>query len=192
VGIGLTLVRRLVELHGGTVTAHSDGPGRGSEFVVRLPALHGPHPGAGPGPADEGGAPWAAPPRRVLVVDDNQDAADSLALLLRLAGQDVRVAYDGHVALAVVAEFRPALAFLDIGMPGMDGYELADRLRRVADLRGLTLVALTGWGQEEDRRRSRAAGFDLHLTKPVEPAALRAVLTDPSRGVRGPPKSSSG
>jgi CheY-like chemotaxis protein len=142
--------------------------------------LHGPHPGAGETTADEGGTPWAAPPRRILVVDDNRDAADSLALLLRLAGQEVRVAYDGPAALAVAAEFRPALAFLDIGMPGMDGYELAGRLRRVADLRGLTLVALTGWGQEEDRRRSRAAGFDQHLTKPVELAALRAVLTDPS------------
>jgi CheY-like chemotaxis protein len=112
----------------------------------------------------------------VLVVDDNHDAADSLAVLLQMGGQDVRVAYDGPSALAVAGEFRPVLAFLDIGMPDMDGYELALRLRGRPDLGGIRLVALTGWGQEEDRRRSAAAGFDQHLVKPVEPDALAAVL----------------
>jgi PAS domain S-box-containing protein len=175
VGIGLTLVKRLTELHGGRVEAHSEGPGRGSEFVVRLPAAaeqdRGGEPPAGQRPED------ATPHRRrVLVVDDNTDAADSLALLLRLAGQDVRAAYDGPSALALAGEFRPELVFLDIGMPGMDGYEVARRLRQQPGVDGLTLVALTGWGQEEDRDRSREAGFDLHLIKPVEPGALDRLL----------------
>jgi CheY-like chemotaxis protein len=174
VGIGLTLVKRLAELHGGSVAAHSPGLGQGSEFVVRLPAT-----------ADRGGEGERAsgrregnawPRRRVLVVDDNQAAADSFALLLRLAGQDVRVAYDGPQALAQAGGFRPALVFLDIGMPGMDGYEVARRLRGERELRGVVLVALTGWGQEEDRRRSAEAGFDHHLVKPVEPKALDGLL----------------
>ncbi len=178
VGIGLTLVKRLVELHGGSVAAHSEGPGRGSDFVVRLPAARaaGERP-AGPAP---GGAAPAPPRRRVLVVDDNPDAADSLALLLGLAGQEVRAAYDGPSALARAGDFRPQMVFLDIGMPGMDGYEVARRLRRQAGPNGVVLVALTGWGQDEDRRRSEEAGFDRHLVKPVEPEALEAILADPA------------
>jgi PAS domain S-box-containing protein len=174
VGIGLTLVKRLVELHGGRVEAHSAGPGQGSEFVVRLPAA------SERGERGEGAAAGSEAPRvprrRVLVVDDNPDAADSFALLLRLAGQDVRTAYDGPSALARAEEFRPELVFLDIGMPGMDGYELARRLRAHPDLEGVGLVALTGWGQEEDRRRSQEAGFDRHLVKPVEPKMLGELL----------------
>jgi two-component system CheB/CheR fusion protein len=172
-GIGLTLVRRLVEMHGGTVTAHSDGPGTGSEFVVRLPAQRA----AADVAQGNGAAPAAVlPRRRVLVVDDNADAAESLALLLRLEGQDVRVAGDGPAALQAAAAQRPDVVFLDLGMPGMDGYEVCARFRREPDLAGVTLVALTGWGQDEDRRRSHAAGFDRHLVKPVGVEALREVL----------------
>jgi PAS domain S-box-containing protein len=181
VGIGLTLVRRLAEMHGGRVEARSPGLGGGSEFVVRLPELGSRESGIGnrEKPSDLlSDSPFPTPdsPVRVLVVDDNQDAADSLALLLRLSNHEVRVAYDGPAALDLAKEFRPALAFLDIGMPGMDGYDLARLLRQQLGQEGTLLVALTGWGQEEDRKRSVAAGFDHHLVKPVEPEALREVL----------------
>ncbi len=176
-GIGLTLVRRLVELHGGTVGAHSRGSSQGSEFVVRLP-VQAPEGAAPPDGAEEHPAPAAAvPSRRVLVVDDNEDAAESLAVLLRLEGQEVRVAFNGPEALELAAVFRPEVVFLDIGMPGMDGYEVARRLRALPQLGEVVLVAQTGWGQEEDRRRSREAGFDQHLVKPTDPAALRSLLT---------------
>jgi PAS domain S-box-containing protein len=181
-GIGLTLVKRLVELHGGRVEAHSSGIGHGSEFVVRLPALTDPREArrvATPETADV----VALPGRRVLVVDDNGDAADSLAMMLRLAGQDVRVAYDGTSGLTQAEAFLPELVFLDIGMPGMDGYEVARRLRGEPRLRGVILVALTGWGQDEDRRRSHDAGFNYHFVKPIEPAELEKVLkTLPDQG----------
>jgi CheY-like chemotaxis protein len=177
-GIGLTLVRRLVEMHGGTVTAHSEGPGKGSEFVVRLPALLPKQPLRGARTVGEGGeAVGAAPRRRILIVDDNVDAAESLALLLRLEGHDVRVTYDGPAALAAVEAEPPDLVFLDIGMPVMNGYEVARRLREQPGLESLVLVAMTGWGQDEDRRRSQEAGFDHHLIKPVEPEALHKLLT---------------
>jgi PAS domain S-box-containing protein len=176
-GIGLTLVRRLVEMHGGSVTAHSDGPGKGSEFVVRLPALSPKQPTPGGQPAGKGGeSVGAAPQRRILVVDDNVDAAESLALLLRMEGHDVRVAHDGPAALAAVEAEPPDLVFLDIGMPVMNGYDVARRLRQRPGLGRLVLVAMTGWGQEEDRRRSQEAGFDHHLVKPVEPEALHKLL----------------
>jgi two-component system CheB/CheR fusion protein len=174
VGIGLTLVKRLVELHGGTVEAHSAGLGRGSEFLVRLPAWSEARPGETIAPSS--GAASALPPTRVLVVDDNRDAADSLAEWLRMAGHDVRVAYNGPTALVQAEDLRPALVLLDIGMPGLDGYEVARRLRRMPGGQAMRLVALTGWGQEEDRRRSREAGFDHHLIKPVEPAAVQQFL----------------
>jgi two-component system CheB/CheR fusion protein len=174
VGVGLTLVKKLVELHGGRVEAASAGPGRGSEFVVQLPALADERDGERPrGP---GGTAAPLPCRRILVVDDNRDAADGLALLLRLAGQDVRAAYDGPSALAQARDFQPALVFLDLGMPAMDGYEVAWRLRQEPGLGGVRLVALTGWGQAEDRQRSKQAGFDHHLVKPVEPDTLEKVL----------------
>src|SRR6185503_2176173 len=175
VGVGLTLVRRLVELHGGTVQARSPGPGQGSEFIVRLPAARdviGPE----ERPAAEDETFVAGPSRRILVVDDNQDAADSLAAVLSMAGHEVRVAYGGEAALALASEFRPVLVFLDIGMPGMDGYQVARRIRQPPGGDEVVLVALTGWGQEEDLRRSREAGFDHHLVKPVEPATLQKIL----------------
>ena len=179
-GIGLTLVRRLVEMHGGSVTAHSDGPGQGSEFVVHLPAL----------PEDRKEeflrkqaddkqvvAPTAR--RRILVVDDNVDAAESLAVLLRLEGHEVRVAPDGPAALAAAQADPPEMVVLDLGMPGMDGFEVARRLRGQPGSDGVLLVALTGWAQEEDRRRCYEAGFDGHLPKPVEWDALRQFLAHP-------------
>jgi CheY-like chemotaxis protein len=176
-GIGLTLVRTLAEMHGGGVTAHSEGPGKGSEFVVRLPVAPD---SDGCLPAGETGsaapAPEVPPGLRILVVDDNRDAADSLALLLRLWGHEVRTSYDGPTGLKEAGSYFPQLVFLDIGLPGLDGYEVARRLR--GELGGeLRLVAMTGYGQEEDRRRSREAGFDLHLVKPVDTNCLQEVVT---------------
>jgi PAS domain S-box-containing protein len=179
-GIGLTLVRSLVEMHGGTVTAHSEGPGKGSEFIVRLPAFSQKQQVSGTRAAGAGSEPVVtAPQRRILVVDDNVDAAESLALLLRMEGHDVRVAHDGPGALAAVEADPPDLVFLDIGMPVMNGYEVAQRLRQRPGLENLLLVAMTGWGQKEDRCRSQEAGFDRHLVKPVEPDALRQLLARP-------------
>jgi PAS domain S-box-containing protein len=174
-GIGLALVRGLVELHGGSVEARSAGPGRGSEFTVRLPVAKTPvqsrqELSAGGGKADAG------PKRRILVVDDNRDAADSLAMMLRLAGHDIRTAHDGLEAVQAAATFRPDVALLDIGMPKMNGYEAARHIRQQPWGREMLLVALTGWGQEEDKRRTFEAGFDHHLTKPVEPTALENLL----------------
>ncbi len=173
-GIGLSLVQTLVTMHGGTVHVHSEGLGQGSEFTVRLPIATG--------VVATNGSPTAvpdpAPPRRrIMIVDDNQDAAETLArLLTRLYQQDVRVAYDGASALDLAASFRPEVVLLDIGLPGMDGYEVARRLRSSPDLGPLTLAALTGWGQDHDRARSRAAGFDHHLVKPVEIDSVRQLL----------------
>jgi PAS domain S-box-containing protein len=172
-GLGLTLVHRLVELHGGTVSAHSDGPGAGCEFTVRLPAA-----AARPAPSAPSGAAGPAAeqrPLRVLVVDDNEDATETLTDLLELWGHGVRTAHDGRAALAAAEEYAPDVVLLDIGLPGMDGYEVAVHLRSRPEC-AARLVAVTGYGQEEDRRRSREAGFDLHLTKPVDPEELKRVL----------------
>ena len=177
-GIGLTLVKSLVEMHGGIVEVHSDGPDQGSEFVVRLPVLSRDGKSEVPSTPEPHGEPTPAPlVCRLLVVDDNRDAADSLAILLRLIGQEVRVVYDGPTALEAARAEQPEVAFLDIGMPGMDGCELARRFRQEAALRHVTLVALTGWGQEEDRRRSQEAGFDHHLIKPADLDTLRELLS---------------
>jgi PAS domain S-box-containing protein len=173
-GLGLTVVRKLVELHGGTVTAHSEGPGKGSEFVVRLPGVLDT---SAPAAAEAApGAGRAARARRVLVVDDNADAADSLAQLLRMQGHDVRVAYNGPEALAAAEEYRPEVVVLDIGLPGMSGYEVAGRLRQNPKFGRTLLVAVTGYGQQSDRRKSHDAGFDEHLVKPVDPHALQQAL----------------
>jgi PAS domain S-box-containing protein len=174
-GIGLALVRSLVMLHGGSVEAQSAGHGRGSEFVVRLPLREG---AAAALPADVEPVALAdgRPPPRVLVVDDNRDAADSLANLLGSLGAEVRIAYDGHAALAAVAEHPPHIVLLDLGMPGMDGFEVARRLADRPQRGEFRLVALTGWGQQTDRERTRKAGFDDHLVKPLQLPLLRALL----------------
>jgi CheY-like chemotaxis protein/two-component sensor histidine kinase len=177
-GIGLGLVKTLVEMHGGTIEAHSQGPGTGSEFVVRLPVLmEAQRDGERPTLTFRSSPPGQPPRRRILVVDDNEDAAASLAKLhRRLYGQEVEVAHDGPSALEIASEFRPEVVLLDIGMPGMDGYEVARRLRSRPEFATTLLVALTGWGQDSDRQKSREAGFDHHLVKPVDPEALRDLL----------------
>jgi CheY-like chemotaxis protein len=176
-GIGLTLVKNLVEMHNGIVQARSEGLGHGSEFVVKLPlvaqALRGDNAPEGGRQADQQPPPSG---KRLLVVDDNQDAADSLAMLLRLQGHEVRVAYSGMAALEMTKTYSPDVVFLDIGMPGMDGYEVARRLRQTPGLGNVMLAALTGWGQQEDRRRTGEVGFDHHLVKPPEPAAVEGIL----------------
>lgn len=171
-GIGLTLVRRLVEMHGGTVQAFSKGPGHGSEFVVRLPTCAAVATPSGPHPSES----QSAMQLRILVVDDNVDAAESLGLLLRIQGHEIQTAHDGADALRLASVFRPDVVLLDIGLPRLDGYEVARRLRKDDNTRRCLLVAMTGYGQEEDRRKSRAAGFDLHIVKPVHPDAVREIL----------------
>ncbi len=177
-GIGLTLVKSLVELNGGHVEVSSDGPGAGSEFIVRLPLIVDaveqqmlPAQSQAPRQVD------AKESRRILVVDDNVDAAEGLARLLRLAGHDVQSCHDGASALAAVETRLPEFVFLDLGMPGMDGLEVARRLRQRPDATALMLVAVTGWGQEADRRRTAEAGFDRHLVKPVDADELRGLLS---------------
>jgi CheY-like chemotaxis protein len=182
-GIGLTLVRTLVELHGGTVVAKSDGAGRGSEFVVRLP-LGVELASKRDGVREETDSVFAL--HRFLVVDDSRDAADSLALLLESLGANVHTATDGPAALDELDTYRPSVMLLDIGMPGMDGLEVARRARQRSDGRDLTVIALSGWGQDEDRRRSRDAGVDYHMVKPVDLDELGRLLTalGPSRSSR--------
>jgi PAS domain S-box-containing protein len=171
-GIGLALARRLVEMHGGTIDAHSDGAGRGSAFTIRLPIMKA--------DAARGRAAVRRPAEtldglRVLVVDDSRAAADSMAMLVRSLGAEARAVYDGASALAAVAESAPAIVLLDIGMPRMDGYEVCRRIRLDHGSR-IALVALSGWGQEKDKRLALEAGFDLHLTKPADPAKLREAM----------------
>ena len=172
-GIGLALVRGLVHLHGGRIEAHSAGPGQGSEFVVRLPLGNAPV----SRPAVQATPPAPLTPLRVMVVDDNRDAALSLAELLELGGHQVEVAHSGEAALALAQQFAPQLCLLDIGMPGMNGYELAERLR-AAHGTTMRLAALTGWGQQEDKRQAMKAGFDHHLTKPIDGPALEDLLAE--------------
>ncbi len=175
-GIGLYLVKRLVEMHGGRIDVRSDGPGKGSEFMVRLPVVL---PRLLLPPADDG-APPAIPTSnlRIVVADDNQDAADGLSALLTMMGNEVRTVYDGEAAVQAAGEFDPHLMLLDIGMPRLNGLEAARAIRRQQRRRNVILVAVTGWGQDEDRRKSREAGFDLHLVKPVDPQVLMKMLAE--------------
>jgi PAS domain S-box-containing protein len=173
-GIGLSLVRSLVEMHGGSAEARSDGLGHGSEFTVRLPLATTQRSEAAPEDGRARSEP--SPALRVLVVDDNRDAADSLRIFLELLSADVTVAYDGESALEAIRLCRPSIVVLDLGMPGLDGYTVAERVRADPLLRHVTLIALTGWGQEENRRRTREAGFDHHLVKPVDLDRLQALL----------------
>ncbi len=171
-GIGLSLVRSMVDLHGGSVSAASAGPGLGSTFTVRLPLAVAAAPAEEPAPAP----PAAVHKVRVLVVDDNRDAADTLSALLDLLGHNAQVANDGRAALDAMQDFRPQVVFLDIGMPGMNGYEVAEAIRNDRRFDQPLLVALTGWGGEDDRQRTSAAGFDLHLTKPVDLGEIEKML----------------
>jgi signal transduction histidine kinase/ActR/RegA family two-component response regulator len=178
IGIGLTLVRRLVDLHGGAITVHSGGLEQGSEFIMRLPAL--------PREIDNKETPateapslldaGVSPSRRILVVDDNVDAAETLAMLMRLSGHEVQTAHHGLAALEVARIFRPEVVLLDIGLPRLDGYEVARRLRQMPDIANALLVALTGYGQDDDRRRSQEAGFNVHLVKPLDLHKVQELL----------------
>jgi len=179
-GIGLTLARSLVEMHGGTIEARSPGLGQGSTFTVRLPRAA---PGALPEEPDN--QRDVAGGLRVLVIDDNRDSADSASEVLRLLGNQVETAYGGAGGIALSARFRPHMVLLDLAMPGMDGFEVRRRLCEQAAAPGPFLVAMTGFGNEEDKRRTRAAGFDAHLTKPVELDALVALLNE-ARSRLGP------
>ncbi|HWA98935.1 MAG TPA: response regulator [Pirellulales bacterium] len=173
-GVGLTLARRLVEMHGGTIEAHSAGLNMGSEFIVRLPLIS--QSVSVPRSESEPSARPAAASRRVLVVDDNEDGAKTLAMMLRVMGHEIRTAHDGVAALEVAEVFRPEVILLDIGMPRMDGYEACRAIRQKPWASSIRIVALTGWGHEEDRRKTRDAGFDDHLTKPVDSEVLIGVF----------------
>jgi CheY-like chemotaxis protein len=172
-GIGLTLVRRLVEMHGGRIEARSDGPGKGSEFIVRLPVVV------------EASIPQQEDARtegdrkstlRILVVDDNRDNADSLSMMLKMMGNETQTAYDGEEAVAVAVEFLPNVVLLDIGLPKLTGYEVCRRIREQPGGKELVIIAQTGWGQEDDRQRTHEVGFDHHMVKPVDPQALMKLL----------------
>jgi signal transduction histidine kinase/ActR/RegA family two-component response regulator len=179
-GLGLAIVRSLVELHGGTVSVHSEGLGRGSEFVVNLPLAVQRAPAADehPGPAPEVSLREDSHVVRLLIVDDNQDAAELLTELLDSKGYVTRMAVDGLAGLEAARAFRPHIALLDVGLPVMDGYELASRIRQVPALQGIKLIAITGYGQDADRRRAHGAGFDVHLVKPIEPGQLLRVIRE--------------
>jgi CheY-like chemotaxis protein/nitrogen-specific signal transduction histidine kinase len=178
-GVGLALARRIAEAHGGSLSAHSEGEGKGAELTLRLPLRDK---AKGRSRAAKRPPAGAMVPRRILVVDDNVDAAVSLELLLKALGHEVRAAFDGSQALRMEAEFHPDVVLLDIGMPGLDGYEVARRLRALRheqrDEQPLRIIAVTGWGQEADRSRSREAGFDVHLVKPVDPNLLTRVINN--------------
>jgi PAS domain S-box-containing protein len=175
-GVGLTIVKRIAELHGGNVSARSEGPGKGSEFTVSFPALPSPVPPPRNTPEIQSGSPRSS---RILVVDDNVDSASGLSRLLGLLGMDIRTAHDGLTAIAEAVVFRPEFILLDIGLPGMDGYQVASQLRRDG-LTDSVIIAVSGYGQEQDRRRSREAGFDHHLVKPIDYDALVTLIGQPT------------
>ncbi len=187
-GLGLTLVKRLVDLHGGTVTASSDGPDQGSEFVVRLPAL------ASPPDVPEPAAPAAVAlgSRRIVIIEDHADARESLRLLLETDGHQVEDALDGLSGMEKVLTLKPDIAFVDVGLPGLDGYAVARAVRAAPGGEAVYLVALTGYGRPEDRRRAMEAGFDLHLVKPVDEASLLAALTHAAAARRTPAADPAG
>jgi CheY-like chemotaxis protein/two-component sensor histidine kinase len=174
-GIGLTLVRQLVELHGGTVTAQSDGPRKGSEFIVRLPIAAA---AAGHAIAPQAPTPSVPSKRRVLVVDDNKDSGDTLCILLRARGDEVRTARDGLEAIDVAGEFQPEIILMDVAMPRMNGYDATRQIRQLPCGKDVFIVALTGWGQIDDVRQSTEAGCSAHLVKPIDFTALERLLAN--------------
>ena len=175
-GIGLALSKGLVALHGGTIEVKSAGVGQGSEFIVRIPMRN-----LAASPRVDPDQPEVKPSvrRRILIADDNRAAAESLAMLLQMEGHDVQVTYDGQQALDTFSAMQPEIALLDIGMPKVNGYEVARQMRRTANGRAVTLIAVTGWGQDSDRAKATAAGFDYHFTKPVELDRLTELLRSP-------------
>jgi CheY-like chemotaxis protein len=173
-GVGLALVRGLLELHGGRVEARSEGLGKGSEFVVHLPVLDASPSLEAPAPIEVGKARAA---RRLLIVDDLRDSADSLAMLMRIMGHEAHTAYDGEEAMARAAQLQPEVVVLDIGMPKPDGFDVCRHIREQPWGKGAVLIALTGWGREDDRRRTEDAGFNHHMVKPVDASALVALLS---------------
>ncbi len=181
-GIGLTLVKRLVELHGGIIEARSEGPGKGSEFVVRLPLVVEASRPAAPAVTDESPAPKSS--LRILIVDDNRDSADSLGMLLRIMGNDIRTAYDGQQGVDWAGEFQPDVLLLDLGLPKLNGFEACRRIRKEAWGQRMIVIAMTGWGQDGDRQRTHEAGFDHHLVKPVDPDTLMTMLAGLSQCAR--------
>jgi CheY-like chemotaxis protein len=172
-GIGLTLVKQLVEMHDGSVEAKSAGPGQGSEFVVRLPVIVDV---GKPRPCQREEPTVHRSSFRILIVDDNRDSADSLSMMLRLTGNDTRTAYDGEEGVELAGEFRPDVLLLDIGLPKLDGRAACRRIREQPWGKGIVIIAVTGWGQDEDRRLSHEAGFDHHIVKPVDPNSLLKLL----------------
>ena len=181
-GIGLTLVKSLVHMHGGTIEAHSEGLGKGSVFSVWLPiTLETELPGSASRPHEAAPGERSTANCRVLLVDDNRDVARSMARLIRLLGHDIRVAFDGPEAVQIGGEFKPDVVLMDIGLPKLNGYDAAREMRSTPWGEKMTLVAVTGWGREIDMRRSHESGFDRHLTKPVEPDVLEALLSSYSR-----------
>jgi CheY-like chemotaxis protein/two-component sensor histidine kinase len=179
-GIGLTLARRLVDMHGGSLTARSGGAGKGSEFTVRLPLIRTPPPPSSK-PPQRPAAGLGGKTKRVLVVDDNQDSATSLATLLRMGGAETHLAHDGEEAVSAAESFRPEVVLLDIGLPKINGYDVCRQIRATDWGKDVLLVALTGWGQDADRRQAREAGFDHHMVKPVDYTALSEVLSRADR-----------
>jgi two-component system CheB/CheR fusion protein len=177
-GIGLSIARRLVEMHGGRITVHSEGHGSGSTFTVTLPAAVVPDAAEIPsGSAVSAGiTPMAC--KRILIADDNADSVTTLSMMLEMLGNEVRIAHDGEAAVRAAQEFRPDAILLDIGMPKLNGYDACARLRAMPETAQAYMVALTGWGQEEDRIRARDAGFDHHMVKPVEPALLEKLIAE--------------
>ena len=184
-GIGLTLVKQIVEIHGGTVTAASEGLGKGCEFTVRLPVARGNAIPAAGRPEDEVEGGMATPRSRILVVDDLRDSTDSLAMMLRAKGHDVRTAYDGYEAVEIALQYRPDVVILDIGMPRLNGYDAARMIQEQSGGDSPMLIALTGWGHDENRLRTKEAGLDHHLVKPVDPAVLTKLLAERWEGARG-------